>query len=239
MNHQICGSSISAANQKSTALVIIGSGAVQPRPSRLHVIKRATRMPLIPIPSSPDSARSKLVLDSSSCLNSPPQAAAKVQIFCSNLVICMQISSNLSVKVGPNPKAYHHVPWPSCVSTRLPSLSMSRWSLRVMITDWQPHNSHRGSHHMAITPLATQHIGNAKSANFWARLTLLDCLGVMPDLHLWHLSCWQLLAVNCWLLRLLRMLRLWLRILRQELLSWNSIQAPTPSWYLMWLVLTH
>lgn len=85
MNHQICGSSISAANQKSTALVIIGSGAVQPRPSRLHVIKRATRMPLIPIPSSPDSARSKLVLDSSSCLNSPPQAAAKVQIFCSNL----------------------------------------------------------------------------------------------------------------------------------------------------------
>jgi hypothetical protein len=49
------------------------------------------------------------------------------------------------------------------------------------------------SSNMAITPLATQHIGNAKSANFWARLTLLDCLGVMPDLHLWHLS-WQLLA---------------------------------------------
>ena len=80
---------------------------------------------------------------------------------------------------------------------------------------------------MAITP-ATQHIGSAKSANFGARLTLLDCLGVMPDLHLWHLS-WQLLAAagSCWLL-----LAADAEALAEESppgASFLERQAPTPS----------
>ena len=232
MNHQICGSSISAANKKSTAFVIIGSGAVQPRPSRIHVIKRATRMPLIPIPSIPDSARSKLVLDSSSCLNSQPQAAAKVQIS-----VYSNLHANLIkfvCKGGPK-------------SQGLSSCSLAKLRLnKVAILVNEPLVAEGHDHGLTATqqsPWQSSYGYHTSHTTHWQREICQFWSSPhppwLPRSHAWPSSLAPQLAAagSCWLL-----LAADAEALAEESppgASFLERQAPTPSWHLMWLVLTH